>query len=104
MGSIDRNDQMRMHGGGFSAKGHLAIFDTMLLNTLFALNASALEVTHRKRLLLRDEMKFLGSHSYQQIGTAEINDVHACIHLGGPTYVRMPTQGQKKDSKFQSYR
>ena len=53
MGSIDRNDQMRMHGGGFSAKGHfkkwykriyLAIFDSMMLNTLFAWNYSRLEV------------------------------------------------------------
>lgn len=49
MGSIDKNDQMRLHGGGFSAKGHfkkwykrvyLAILDTMLLNAYFAWNES----------------------------------------------------------------
>ena len=71
MGSIDRNDQMRMHGGGFLAKGHfrkwykrvyLAIFDTMLLNTLFAWNASTLEVTHRKRLLRHEMMSVIAQY------------------------------------------
>ena len=49
IGSIDKNDQMILHGGGFSAKGdfkkwykcvYLAILDTMLLNAFFAWNAS----------------------------------------------------------------
>ena len=50
MGSVDRNDQMRVHGGGFSQKAHfkkwykkvyLAIMDCMLLNSHIAWNASS---------------------------------------------------------------
>ena len=47
IGLINKNDQMRLHGGGFLAQGHfkkwykriyLAILDTMMLNALFACN------------------------------------------------------------------
>jgi hypothetical protein len=53
MGSIDRNDQMRMHGGGFSNKVHfkkwykkvyLAVLDCMMLNSLIAWNMSVSEL------------------------------------------------------------
>ena len=65
MGSIDKNDQMRLHGGGFSAQGHfkkwykrvyLAILDTMMLNALFAWNASVTTENERRQL---DRHEFL---------------------------------------------
>ena len=65
MGSIDKNDQMRLHGGGFLAQGHfkkwykriyLAILDMMMLNALFAWNASVTAENERRQL---DRHEFL---------------------------------------------
>jgi Transposase IS4 len=58
MGSIDCNDQMRMHGGGFSNKAHfkkwykkvyLAVLDCMMLNAFIAWNASVTESRRNSR-------------------------------------------------------
>lgn len=58
MGSIDRSDQMRMHGGGFSNKAHfkkwykkvyLAILDCMLVNSWIAWNLSVDETDNLGR-------------------------------------------------------
>lgn len=62
MGSIDRNDQMRMHGGGFSNKAHfkkwykkvyLAVLDCMMLNSLIAWNMSVSELRRSGRRTLK---------------------------------------------------
>jgi len=62
MGSIDRNDQMRVHGGGFSQKAHfkkwykkvyLAVMDCMLLNSWIAWNLSTERLARSGRRKLK---------------------------------------------------
>jgi len=62
---VDKGDQMRAHGGGFSRKAHfkkwykkvfLAILDCMLLNALVVWNESALDPRHNRPSLKRHEL------------------------------------------------
>jgi hypothetical protein len=68
MGSIDRSDQMRMHGGGFSNHNHfkkwykkvyLAVLDCMLINSFLAWNKSIEHNPTRCRLTRHDFMTYI---------------------------------------------
>lgn len=84
MGSVDRNDQMRMHGGGFSNKVHfkkwykkvyLAVFDCMMLNAYIAWNMSVSVMKRRGRRELKrhDFFQYIFEHmlSYRSPNTID---------------------------------
>ena len=96
MFGVDKGDQFRMHGGGFSNKAHfkkwykktyLAILDCMLMNAVFAWNMAAKEDAGKRPLMRHDFMLLLAEDmmNYKDERT-EIASPAAATTEGAPAW------------------
>ena len=111
MGAVDKGDQMRAHGGGFSTKVHfkrwykrvfLGLLDCMLLNSHLAWNMAASSIRSREEMRRHEHYWYIAQYlcTYKDpyafvdrpFGSTTADDVpfsreHVCIKLTG---VAMP--------------
>lgn len=116
MGSIDRNDQMRMHGGGFSNKAHfkkwykkvyLAILDCMLLNSWIAWNMSVDESprTGRRKLKRHEFFQYVSQSlldyreptlAYGNLSPEQVRQYQAYQYIGDEVHIpRVADKGSR---------